>query len=153
MIKRNLFTVLLVIQLWRKYMRSWWVIARKTCLQSYIFLALTHRYEKWYLTLDIDFIHTFFRILALHQFYLSRTSSLLRLLTYMSNYCISRGPFYKHGFTSIPTWISNYIHYKMWNEITYPLPNFNGCTIEVWEWITNFISYFTGHVIVYPCWN
>ena len=25
-----------------------------------------------------------------------------------------------------PTWISNYIHNKVWDEITYPLPNFNG---------------------------
>ena len=33
--------------------------------------------------------------------------------------------------TLIPAWISNYIHYKMWDEITYPFLNFNGCTIEV----------------------
>ena len=25
---------------------------------------------------------------------------------------------------------------KMWDEITYPFPNVNGCT--VWEWISNF---------------
>ena len=24
-----------------------------------------------------------------------------------------------HGFTSIPAWISNYIHYKVWDEINY----------------------------------
>ena len=28
-------------------------------------------------------------------------------------------------------WISNYIHYKLWDEITYPFLNFNGCTVEV----------------------
>ena len=28
-------------------------------------------------------------------------------------------------------------------EITYPFPNFNGTTVEVWEWISNFIPYFT----------
>ena len=28
----------------------------------------------------------------------------------------------------------------MWDEITYPFPNFIGCTVEVWEWISNFIS-------------
>ena len=27
-------------------------------------------------------------------------------------------PFYKHGLTLIPAWISNYIHYKVWDEIT-----------------------------------
>ena len=29
------------------------------------------------------------------------------------------------------TWISNYIHYKVWDEITYPFLNFNGATVEV----------------------
>ena len=42
----------------------------------------------------------------------------------------------------IPAGISNYIHYKVWHEITYPFPNFNGATIEVWEWISNFIPQF-----------
>ena len=41
----------------------------------------------------------------------------------------------------------------MWDEITYPFPNFNGATIEVWEWPSNFIPYFTGHMITYPCWD
>ena len=27
---------------------------------------------------------------------------------------------------------SNYMHYKMWDEITYPFPNFQVCTVEVW---------------------
>ena len=26
--------------------------------------------------------------------------------------------------------ISDYIHYKLWDEITYPFPNFNGCTVD-----------------------
>ena len=46
---------------------------------------------------------------------------------------VPRGPFYKHGLTLIPAWISNYMPSKMWDEITYPFPNFNGCTIGVWE--------------------
>ena len=62
------------------------------------------------------------------------------------------GPFYQLGLTLIPAWICNYIHYKMWDENTYPFPNFNGTTVEVWEWISNFIAHFTGHVITYPCW-
>ena len=41
------------------------------------------------------------------------------------------GPFYKHGLTLIPARISNYIHYKVWDEITYPFLNFNGATVEV----------------------
>ena len=30
--------------------------------------------------------------------------------------------------TLIPVWISNYIHYKVWDEITYPFPNVNAYT-------------------------
>ena len=37
----------------------------------------------------------------------------------------------------------------MWDKITCPFPNFNGCTVEVWEWISNFIPHFTRHVITY----
>ena len=33
--------------------------------------------------------------------------------------------------TLIPTWNSNYILYKVWDEIAYPFPNFNDTTIEV----------------------
>ena len=40
-------------------------------------------------------------------------------------------PFYKHGLALILAWIRNYIHYKMWDEITYPFLNFNGATVEV----------------------
>ena len=42
---------------------------------------------------------------------------------------------------------------KVWDEITYPFPNFNGCTVEVREWMSNFISQFMIDVIIYPCWN
>ena len=48
---------------------------------------------------------------------------------------------------------SNYIHYKVWDEITYPFSNFNTSTVEVWEWIRNFNPHFTGHVITYPFWG
>ena len=50
-------------------------------------------------------------------------------------------PFYYHGLTFISAWISNYIHYNVWDKITYPFPNFNCATIEVWEWISNFIPH------------
>ena len=34
-------------------------------------------------------------------------------------------------------------------EITSPFPNFNVCTVEVWECITSFISHLVGHVVTY----
>ena len=39
--------------------------------------------------------------------------------------------FYQHGLTSIPAWISNHMPSEVWGGITYPFPNFNGCTVEV----------------------
>ena len=36
----------------------------------------------------------------------------------------------------IPSWMSNYIHFKVWDEIVYPLPNFNGAIVKVCEWIS-----------------
>ena len=45
-----------------------------------------------------------------------------------------RGPVYIHGLTLILAWISNHLPSKVWDEITYPIPNFNGYTVEVWEW-------------------
>ena len=41
---------------------------------------------------------------------------------------------------------------KVWGEINYPFPNFNGTAVEVWEWISNFIPYFVIDVIIYPTW-
>ena len=40
-------------------------------------------------------------------------------------------PFYQHGLTLIPEWISNYTYHYVWDEITYPFLNFNGSTVEV----------------------
>ena len=51
-------------------------------------------------------------------------------------------PFLLTCFILTSPWISNYIHHKMWDEIT---------TVEFWEWISNFIPYSTGYVISYPC--
>ena len=48
-----------------------------------------------------------------------------------------------HGSTLIPAWISSDIQYNVWGGITYPFPNFNGYTVEVWEWMNKFIPHFT----------
>ena len=42
---------------------------------------------------------------------------------------------------------------KVWDEITYPFPNFTSCTVEVWEWMSNFMPHFKVDVITYPCWD
>ena len=51
------------------------------------------------------------------------------------------GPFYWQTSTLISAWISNYIQYQVWDEVTYPFPNFNGEAVEVWEWISNSIPH------------
>ena len=64
-----------------------------------------------------------------------------------------RGPFYQHVLTLIPAWRSNHMPSKVWDEITYPFPNFNGVTIEVWELISNSIPHIIMSVITYPSWD
>ena len=55
-----------------------------------------------------------------------------------------------NGLALTRRWISNHMPSKMWDEITYPFPNFDGATIEVWEWISNFIPHFIMDLITYP---
>ena len=37
--------------------------------------------------------------------------------------------YYVYGLTLIPAWISKHIPRKVWDRITHPFPNFNGCTV------------------------
>ena len=53
----------------------------------------------------------------------------------------------------VEAWLSNHMPSKDWDQITYPISNFNGRTIEVWKWISNFISHFVMDVITYPYWD
>ena len=39
---------------------------------------------------------------------------------------------------------------EMWDEITYPFPNFNGATVVFLELISHFIPHFMMGVITYP---
>ena len=44
-----------------------------------------------------------------------------------------RGPFRQDGLTLISSWISNRMPNKVWDDIACPFPNFNDCTVEVWN--------------------
>ena len=39
---------------------------------------------------------------------------------------------------------------KVWDVITYPLPNFKSCTVQVWEWIVIFIQHIIIDAIMVP---
>ena len=41
----------------------------------------------------------------------------------------------------------------MWDEITYPFPDFNGITVEVCEGISNVAPHFTVYVITHSKWE
>ena len=41
----------------------------------------------------------------------------------------------------------------VWDEITSPFLNFNGCTVDVWERIRNFIPHFIMDEFTYACWD
>ena len=57
-----------------------------------------------------------------------------------SNMSISSSWYANVAFYKLWIWVwkSNCIHYKVWDEITCPFPNFNGATVDVWEWTSNF---------------
>ena len=42
-----------------------------------------------------------------------------------------RSPFHQRGLILIPAWIYNHMPSKVWDGITYPFPNFNGCTAKI----------------------
>ena len=62
-----------------------------------------------------------------------------------------QGLFYLHQLTLILTWISNFMFYKVWDEITYSFLNFNSETVDMWEWISNFTPKLKVCVITFPC--
>ena len=66
-------------------------------------------------------------------------------------FVIKSNPAWWGGFG--PAWISNYIYCIVWDEITFPFPNFNGCKVEIWEWLSNSILHCIMDVIIYPCWD
>ena len=43
-------------------------------------------------------------------------------------------PFHWHG----STWINNYKHFRVWDEIIYPFPNVYGVTVEAWKCTSHF---------------
>ena len=82
---------------------------------------------------------------------IKKTAKIIILLVSRSMQLHPRAPFTNIGWTLIPARISDHIPSKVWDEITYPFPNFNGCSVEVWEWIIHFIPHFIMDVITYSC--
>ena len=108
--------------------------------------------------------HQYSFICSIHAIIFSRAVVSVRKSTFenvvckmtisFSPWCVTYIPtFYSHGFTWILACISNFIHYKVLEEIIHPFSNINKRAFKVWKLISNFIPYFTGHVITYPCWN
>ena len=62
----------------------------------------------------------------------------------------SSDPSYQHGLTLAPRWKSNHMSSKVYGDINYPFPKFNGEAVEVLVWISNFISHFVMDTITYP---
>ena len=85
-------------------------------------------------------------VIAFYQGLYSRTliPLLLVLITYIPwlhlvpTFQCWYGTSHYNWITSIPVWISNHMPSKVKDEITDPFPNFNGCTVKVWQWISNF---------------
>ena len=92
-------------------------------------LIFCYKYTKKYPS-DVFVISSPHLVIAELQLYVLRY--IVRLYVHRSTLKIYNyqamstwGPFSWHGLTLIPVWITNYMHYKMWNEITSPFPDFN----------------------------
>ena len=48
---------------------------------------------------------------------------------HVTQYKGTKVPFYYHGLTLIPAWISNYMPGKVWDEFIYSFPIFNGWSL------------------------
>ena len=75
-----------------------------------------------------------------------------------SKRCMIRGthlaPLLLMWFNFNPSMDNNHMPSKMWHDFTYPFPNFNGYTVEVWEGISNSIPHFMlGVIIFFSCWD
>ena len=95
----------------------------------YSFLSYLYQCNKMFLC-NRCFSRLYTRLLWCHRWKRLRSDNI-----YDCNRC--------SGLTWIPSWISNHMPSKVWDEITYPVPNFN----EVWEWISNFIPHIIMDVI------
>ena len=108
------------------------------------------RYAQVTPVLDIDKLYIRFHGdksgIKLQQNQMSSTNTfvdkhaLINRKTQYQNQWNHQRPFYKHGLTLIPSWISNHMPSKVWDEITFPFSNFN--TTDVRELISNFIPHF-----------
>ena len=74
--------------------------------------------------------------------YLIDTTFYVYVCLCVDEYPMTVGPLQQHGLTLILENISNHAPKNVWDEITYPIPNFNGCTVQVLEWLSNFIPAF-----------
>ena len=63
------------------------------------------------------------------------------LVTPTPDICLSHWYSKPQQFIITPGWMSNYLPSRMWGEITFPFPNSNGATVEVWELISIFIPH------------
>ena len=122
----------------------------KACILSQwvpkgIVLWIVNAASQWQATLQCNVVSHWLSTFTIWSLFLIWSIfHLYHHCTVMESPFYPRGPIYKHGLTSIPAWICNSIHYKEWDEITYPFLYFNIFTVEVCEWMLNFIPHFKG---------
>ena len=118
----------------------------------WLFYFITYIIHYWLLNSD-DAILTHWRLECIYAAVNWVMNDIQLVIIDLESPSLTSGQFYWFAFTLLPARISNSIHYKAWDEITYPFPNFNSTTGEVWEWMSNFIPHFTWHVITYTYWD
>ena len=65
----------------------------------------------------------------------------------------NQGQFYSFGLTLVQEEECIHIPTNVWENDTYQFPNFNSCTVEVWELTSNLIPHFITDIIIHTCWE
>ena len=112
------------------------------CVYIYIYIIWHMSKMEWYVTENQCFVDQSWKIEKIKERreFVIETGSFLcqKRLTFHIALTLLRcqntlRPLLLTWFNFNPSMDNYDIHHKVWDEITYPFPNFNDCTVEIWN--------------------
>ena len=113
-----------------------------------VFTTSTRRRRRW----DVFTVKTLCNVVFVFKHTLQRLIGVLcENIAWFISCIVICSPFYQHGLTSIPTWISNHMPSKWRMKLL--IHSQTSTLLQRWEWIRNFIPHFIMDVLTYSCWD
>ena len=138
-IANNWFVSIIAVTYAVYFCRRWFCICLIVCV-----LATSSKYKRNLTKLSGNgrlFVNNCWNVRGVWKFFISQWECITMNVSHNYDWCsneaskirpvVSEKHKMTSGLTLIPAWISNYMPGKVWDEITYPFLNFNGCTVEV----------------------